>query len=256
MDFYTGCHHPGWLWDPGIDFPVFVSHRSLSRVRKLRPSTTSWALDSGAFTEISAHGEWQTTPEEYVDAVARYDREVGRLEWAAQQDTMCEPWLLARTGHTVEQNQHLTVENFIQLRELWPSVSDRPCPIVPTLQGWARHSYARCAELFEQAGVRLAEQRVVGLGSVCRRQSTLSISVLVNWFAADMRLHAFGAKTGGLALYGDQLASADSMAWSLDARRAGRQPGCSHATCANCPAYARSWRSDLLNKLGGSLEAA
>jgi len=63
-----------------------------------------------------------------------------------------------------------------------------------------------------------------------------------------IRLHGFGVKTSGLALYGHHLASADSMAWSYAARRAPALPGCTgHKNCANCLTYATQWRARVLS---------
>jgi hypothetical protein len=56
--------------------------------------------------------------------------------------------------------------------------------------------------------------------------------------AHRFRLQGFGVKTGGLARYADCLTSADSLAWSFEARRAAPMPGCSHANCANSLRYA------------------
>lgn len=60
-------------------------------------------------------------------------------------------------------------------------------------------------------------------------------------------LHGFGVKTLGLARYGHLLTSADSLAWSYDARREQHPlPGCTrHKNCANCLRYARQWRNRL-----------
>ncbi len=81
--------------------------------------------------------------------------------------------------------------------------------------------YLDCVRLYASAGIDLAALPRVGLGSVCRRQSTAEIAVIVAALARrGLRLHGFGVKTGGLHLYGHQLASADSMAWSYTARRA------------------------------------
>jgi hypothetical protein len=90
----------------------------------------------------------------------------------------------------------------------------------------------------------------VGLGSVCRRQSTTEIAVIVTELArCGLRLHGFGVKTGGLHLYGHLLASADSMAWSYAARRQPALPGCtSHKNCANCLTYATQWRHAVLGR--------
>jgi hypothetical protein len=67
-------------------------------------------------------------------------------------------------------------------------------------------------------------------------------------FAGEFRIHAFRVKTQGLAAYGHVLTSADSMAWSLDARRSDPLPGHTHKSCANCLAYAASWRDQLLDQ--------
>jgi hypothetical protein len=50
-------------------------------------------------------------------------------------------------------------------------------------------------------------------------------------------------------MYGCQLASADSLAWSYDARRAAPLPGRPHKSCANCAEYAECWRDDLIDRL-------
>jgi hypothetical protein len=75
-------------------------------------------------------------------------------------------------------------------------------------------------------------------------------------FAAEMPLHGFGVKTQGLGAYGDRLASADSLAWSYDARRSEPLPGHSHKTCSNCLEYAASWRAELLDRIETGCQAA
>jgi hypothetical protein len=96
------------------------------------------------------------------------------------------------------------------------------------------------AELYQRAGVNLAADPLVGVGSVCRRQATGEIEVVVHSLASlGQRLHGFGVKAGGLVRYADCLASADSLAWSFEARRAAPLAGCSHANCANCACATR-----------------
>ena len=48
---------------------------------------------------------------------------------------------------------------------------------------------------------------------------------------------------------GHALASADSLAWSYDARRRPPLPGHTHKNCANCQPYALTWRTRVLNSL-------
>jgi hypothetical protein len=246
--FYLGSHQPHWLETAGVQ--LFVSHRRLAGRRSLPRARAGWALDSGGFSELSLYGEWRTSPGEYVTAVARYDEEIGRLEWAAPQDWMCEPFMLDKTGLSIAEHQRRTVENFLELSDLWPGVSDEEIPFMPVLQGWRSDDYLRCAELYEAAGVRLAEYPVVGVGSVCRRQATGEIAAVFRRLKAelDINAHGFGVKTSGLATYGRELGSADSMAWSFEARRTAPLPGCSsHINCANCLTYALAWRDRVLS---------
>ena len=116
------------------------------------------------------------------------------------------------------------------------------------VQGWQLADYLACVQLYRAAGVDLTRERLIGLGSVCRRQSTGQIAVIVAALAAlGLRLHGFGIKITGLHLYGHLLASADSMAWSYAARRAPALPGCTgHPNCANCLTYATRWRIRIL----------
>jgi hypothetical protein len=248
LHFYLGTHQPHWLWHPDADFPLFVSHRALSRYAKLQPSTSDWALDSGGFTELSTYGEWRTTAAEYVRATARYDREAGygTLGWAAPQDWMCEPFILALTGLSVAEHQRRTVASFLELRDLWPGESDQGCPFMPVLQGWEPADYHRCWQMYAAAGVELRDYPVVGLGSVCRRQGTREIADLIGSLTPALALHGFGVKSGGLGAAGHELTSADSLAWSFSARRQAPMAGHPHKNCANCLPYAAAWRDRLL----------
>jgi hypothetical protein len=189
------------------------------------------------------HGRWVTPAEDYAAAVARYAEQIGGLEFAAPQDWMCEPFMIERTGLSVAEHLHRTVANYLTLRHLAPEL-----PVIPVVQGWRLADYLACLELYTSAGVDLAALPRVGLGSVCRRQSTAEIAVIVTELARrGLRLHGFGVKTGGLHLYGHLLASADSMAWSYTARRLPALPGCTgHANCANCLTYAAAWRCRVL----------
>lgn len=88
---------------------------------------------------------------------------------------------------------------------------------------------------------------LVGIGSVCRRQRTSEMGMIIRTLASGgLRLHGFGVKKQGLAYYGAALASADSMAWSYAARREAPLQGCTHRSCSNCSRYALRWREDIL----------
>src|SRR5947209_1872444 len=96
MNFYLGTHKPRWLWKTNV--PLFVSRRRLAELGKLYPATCDWALDSGGFTEIQDHGKWTVSSQQYIEEVQRWQAEVGRLQFAAVQDWMCEPFMVVRTG--------------------------------------------------------------------------------------------------------------------------------------------------------------
>ncbi len=244
--FYLGTHQPGWLGR--LDVPLFVSHRTLRARRRLPPARCRWALDSGGFTELALHGHWQTSPGEYAQAVARYAQQIGRLAWAAPQDWMCEPVILARTGLSIAEHQARTIDNYCLLRQLAPTL-----PFVPVVQGWRLGDYLACVDRYAAAGIDLAAAPLVGLGSVCRRQATGEIgAIAAELAAAGLRLHGFGVKQHGLARYADHLASADSLAWSYAARRRPALAGCTaHRNCANCPRYALAWRAQVVAGLDG-----
>ncbi|MET9120004.1 hypothetical protein [Streptomyces sp. NPDC004528] len=243
MTFFLGTHIPSWL--ATTDVPLFVSHRRLAGRRGFPRALHSWALDSGGFTEISMHGEWTTSTTDYISAVRRYSQEIGKLRWASPQDWMCEPWITEKTGLSVAEHQARTVGNYLDLRSAAPDL-----PFVPVLQGWDRADYERCIELYEKAGVDLAAQRVVGLGSVCRRQHMDEAADIVGDITSrGIRVHGFGFKITGLRKVGHLLTSSDSMAWSFHARKRPPLLGCTHKSCANCRRYALRWRQKPLDAI-------
>ena len=63
----------------------------------------------------------------------------------------------------------------------------------------------------------------------------------------DGPLHGYGVKTRGLREYGNLLTTADSMAWSYNARRHPPLPGCTHRSCSNCLRWALRWRRNIVS---------
>lgn len=238
--FFLGTHEVGWL-QRGVG-PLFVSHRRLKRHARLPLAASPWALDSGGFTELRLHGGWLTSVEEYVEATRRYTQEIGRLAFAFSMDWVCEPAILRRTGLTIQEHQRRTVANFAALRDRAPDL-----PFAPVLQGWRLSDYARCAELYRAWGFDLAREPRVGVGSICTRQGTPEVeNILYSLASGGLALHAFGVKTRGLARSAAILASADSSAWSLQARYDVPLPSCRHRRCSSCLHYAVRWRDRLL----------
>lgn len=240
MIFYLGVHMPNWLARFG--YPMCIQRTRLADRRTFPRALGPWILDSGGFTQLDKIGHWTVTAAQYAAQVRRFSDEIGNMVWAAPQDWMCEPRIRATTGLTVAEHQTRTVDNYLELRHLDPEL-----PFVPVLQGWERDDYLRCVDLYGRRGVDLAAAPAVGLGSVCRRQSTGEIAMVVGALAPlGLALHGFGVKTSGLRSYSAYLASADSLAWSYDGRHT--HP-CAHGRAqseANCPTFADAWRSKVL----------
>lgn len=240
-----GSHRPSWLTYP--DRPELMVSRNTMPTRRLPSAAASWVLDSGGFTELSMHGGWRLDAVEYSALVGRYWAEIGQMRWAAPQDWMCEPFMLAKTGLTVAEHQRRTTNNYLELRSI-----DAGLPIIPVLQGWTRDDYLRHADEYSAAGVDLTWSPVVGVGSVCRRQHTdEAVDIFRSLHELGLSLHGFGLKAQGIARAWPYLTSCDSMAWSYDARRVAlRTPRCGRVdrrtgkpvkSCANCYHYAIEW---------------
>lgn len=258
--FFLGVARPGWLSDERFsDALLFLSRNTIGKLRSLPAACTSWALDSGGFSELQRHGRWELPESEYVALCRRLSAFYGeRLLWVAPQDWMCERPMLAKTGLSVEEHQRRTVDNFVRLRA---ELGDL---VVPALQGWHVAEYWRCADMYADAGVDLTQERLVCVGSVCRRQATSAAAAIIETLAADgLRLHGFGFKAQGIVRCAASLESADSMAWSMAGRK---RPDITHAhvlrsrgpgafgqrgaadDCAACPEYALDWRRDLVSQ--------
>lgn len=250
MEFFLGTHRPNWL--SSMSIPLFIARQSLAPRKTLPRALGPWALDSGAFSEITLRGGWTVPTRQYADEVRRFRDEIGGLQWAAIQDWMCEPFALQRTGLSVADHQARTVASYLELMSIAPDL-----PWAPALQGWQPADYDRHVDLYQRADIDLRDLPVVGLGSVCRRSQTSDIVRLIYRLSdLGIKLHGFGVKTEGLREIAHRLVSSDSMAWSFQARAAKRRlPGCSgHQNCANCPIYALEWRDRVLAAIGEARE--
>lgn len=259
MRLFLGTHRPTWLAQPGM--PSLMV--SLNTMPKRAPwqAVVPWFVDSAGFTELQQHGRWRTSAAEHADRCSAIVERVGMVEHVSPQDWMCEPIVIAGgtvriagrlqtfagTGLSIAEHQERTVANFVELSALAPGL-----PWVPVLQGWELDDYIRCAEMYEAAGVDLAAAPLVGVGSVCRRESTPDAVGIIRGIAElGFRLHGFGFKQEGIGACWPWLASADSMAWSYNARNEARRArakglprpgGCVRdASCANHQHYALDW---------------
>lgn len=241
--FYLGTHRL-----PHIDIseqPLFISHRILKN-RKKKPFNplSTVAIDSGGFSELSLYGEWRTTPNEYIETLNRMESLNLKIDWCASQDWMVEDIMLSKTGKTILEHQELTVRNFIELYD-----SETGFEFVPTIQGQTLEQYRHHVGMYRERGFDLKRMNRVGVGSVCRRESTREIEFIMSNLSNDgLSIHGFGVKSGGMKRYAQHLKSADSLAWSFGARM--RKEFCKvHRTnpktknCANCFYYAQEWYS-------------
>lgn len=216
MMFLTGMHHPHQAWRVPA---AFISAHALRR-RKSGFPVRRWVLDSGAFRTIELHGGYPEPVTEYAALIRRYAGN-GRLLAAVSQDYMCEAFMLAKTGLTVEDHQRLTIERYDALL----ACDVGGVRIMPVLQGYAPADYARHVLAY---GRRLAHRAWVGVGSVCKRNgrpgAIEAVLLAIKAVRPDLRLHGFGVKLTALSsqLVRHLLFSADSMAWSFAARMEGR----------------------------------
>jgi len=244
--WWLGTHRPNWAWSGEALGPVFLSASILRKRKSPFPrSRVPVAIDSGGFTEVALHGGWKTTAADYVELVRRASRELGTVAWAAIQDWMCEDVALKATGLRIEDHQRLTIDSYLELVGLAPEVR-----WLPVVQGQAIADYLRHVDDYARAGVDLSAHQLIGLGSVCRRQSTDEIRTIVGELAGrGLRLHGFGVKALGLAAVGDLLRSADSLAWSFSGRKLSHVEGLvdSKGRClANSPEHAEAFRAKML----------
>jgi hypothetical protein len=215
VKFYVGLHQPS---DAKHFERAFISVNRL-RVRTKPLGAGAWIMDSGAFTELSMHGKYRASVDDYAAQIARW-RHDPTLKAVVAQDYMCEPFILSKTGLTVREHQRLTIERFTRLRELVDHVY-----VMPVLQGYLIENYL---DHIDQYDGRLPIGAYVGVGSVCKRNADpKAIELILDAIKnkrPDLRLHGFGLKTTALGskVVRHLLHSSDSMAWSFAARWEGR----------------------------------
>jgi hypothetical protein len=209
--FFVGWHQPvkGKSGCRHLDYCMISANRLINR-RASFP-VRNWAMDSGAFTRITS-GKGHLDTQFYAALIDRFV-DNGNLMFVVSQDYMCEPFVLNITGLTIADHQRMTIERYDELL----SYSPKPY-IMPVLQGYAPSDYVNHIKDY---GDRLREGAWVGVGSVCKRNSSpgqiLSVLLAIKGERPDLRLHGFGVKKNSLlhSPIWDLLYSADSAAAGL-----------------------------------------
>lgn len=215
--FFVGLHQPNHA--EHFDQACISIRRLWNRKKPIDCGAV--LVDSGAFTEINLYGGFRTSVDDYARELLRlHEASIINIQAAVAQDYMCEPFMLAKTGLTIDEHQRLTVERYDDLAS-----RNLPFPVLPVLQGFAPEDYVRHIQAY---GDRLTPGMWVGVGSVCKRngspQQVAQVLRAIKRERPDILIHGFGIKQTSLLDHGvrEFLHSADSMAWSFAARRQGR----------------------------------
>jgi hypothetical protein len=228
VKFFVGLHQPG----QAQHFDMACISINRLRGRKKRVECDEVLVDSGAFTELLLYGGYRHGVGAYAAELHRlHVAGVVKIAAAVAQDFMCEPFMLGKTGLTVEEHQRLTIERYDALTSELDRLFGGTCPfpVMPVLQGYAPSDYARHVKAY---GQRLTRGMWVGVGSVCKRngapEQIVAVLAVIEALRPDLRIHGFGVKQTALLHPGvrNMLHSADSMAWSFAARRRGRDANC------------------------------
>lgn len=232
MIFFTGCFDVSKMIEfESYSVPILLSVNALFKKRgsryTLRKSPLNysgdWMLDSGAFTRISRlFGFKSHLPTKQYAQIIKQFTGVGNCLGVVSQDYMCEDFILKVTGLDIPTHQRLTIHRYDRLLE---ELGSYPIPVLPVLQGYDPQDYV---SHIRQYGDRLKFGQWVGVGSVCKRNSSpesiRQVLKAIKLERPDLRLHGFGLKLTSLRLGGIQnlLYSADSAAaglWSGDKRK-------------------------------------
>lgn len=238
-----------------LGLPVLVSASRLWDARRQqfrRRGLNTWeldiALDSAGFTVMKQWGGC------YPWSVESYVR-LGLLDtwaWFSQPDLCCEPEIAASSAE-VERRVARSAELLAESMEVARSIRSKECARLgvefgarayldcmgpqgmkwpmPVLQGWLPEHYRDSVRRVD-AVLGRRWPSMVGVGSVCRRAVQGEAGLLAVLGALDevlpdgVGLHLFGVKGDVVPRLGPflhRVASLDSMAWDLAARKSQRR---------------------------------
>jgi hypothetical protein len=201
------------------------------------------ALDSAGFVAMARYWGYRWTLGDYVNFAGRM-----KPTWWAAPDYCCEPEIASNRAEVLER----VTRTAFKLDWARQVAADRAVkPPMPVLQGWFPDDYLRCAEMIPDL------PRLVGVGSVCRRQLTGPAGIIRVLSAIDanlpshVKLHLFGVKgTAITALAGHpRIYSVDSQAWDFAARRQKQRDG-ENFNLAYRASHMRRWYNTQRSSLG------
>lgn len=225
--------------------PVLISANALSRWQT-RDGIRSWvgwdrrplalakgmqvALDSAGFVAMARYRGFHWTVQQYVEGLAaRAALDGFPFAWFSAMDLCVEPEIAPDREAVLDRVAGTANLNKLCLRYAADAgIADR---LMPVIQGWHPDDYRRCLELvpFDRAAL-------LGVGSMCRRSLNGETGIVACVEAIDRelgdhpaRLHLFGLKgAAAAALRGHpRVASIDSQAYGVRARRLAFEEGCS-----------------------------
>lgn len=222
--------------------------------RFIEPTATpltdiNWALDSAGFTAMLG---WQAKgAQPGIEGIFPWTLEayltfanLMRPAWYTQPDC-CVEAAVAGSREEVIRRVDLTAKMLGDALDMlygWQealardvsvsTVEEMVRPCVPVIQGWTASDYQRSLEMMLKTWERkqpwLAAPALIGIGSVCRRHldhpehGILAIlNALEPYLPKKTRVHMFGVKGTAIEVLRmfEFVASYDSMAWDISARR-------------------------------------
>jgi hypothetical protein len=189
----------------------------------------TWMIDSGGAPDtIIANQGHPDTVHDYLDYVDNPPTKYGDhladvdLEYFALRDWPCEPVVQQELGLDVEELQHRTLIDHINLMNAY---EDRNIDAEPmaVLQGWGVHDYLEVIDAYKDHGLITDK---IAIGTLCGRQDTHIIRTTSWRIARNLpsrcNVHGFGVKTSSLRepdalrIFG----SVDTAAWDQSLRHA------------------------------------
>lgn len=188
-----------------------------------------WMIDSGGAPQtIIANNGHPDSIHDYLDYLERPpikygdDRADVEIEQFALRDWPCEPEVRNQLGLTVEQLQHRTLVDHINMMEQLDRRSIQGEPVA-VLQGWAAEDYLEAIDAYKDHG--LITDRIA-IGTLCTRPNPQVIQTIGRRIASNLpsrcEIHGFGVKTPALR-EPDALRifdSIDTLAWDQNIRQA------------------------------------